>query len=141
MQKRILILIGILMALFFLVGGYFINKNWHAYVKNQPQKFVYETFRGTSKPVSVIIIEDLDLKELYLEYYRAVEAGIEPTLDQRIPLKGMPQYSPVYVIGYTKDSLLAEVVSYYDRGAYFGGSYTQGWVYSNAIHNEPFDKD
>ena len=53
----------------------------------------------------------------------------------------MPQYNPVYVLGYTKDSLLAEVVSYYDRGAYFGGSYTQGWVYANALHKKPFEKE
>lgn len=109
-------------------------------MKNQPQKFVYETFRGTSQPVSVLIIEDLHLKEPYLEYYQAVEAGIKTTLDRRIPIKGMPQYDPVYVLGYTQDSLLAEVVSYYDRGAYFGGSYTQGWVYAKALHEKPFEK-
>lgn len=138
MQKRIIILLGVLLGFFFSVGGYFINKHWHKYVKNQPKMFVYETFRGESKPVSVLIIEDLKLKKSYLNYYKQLENGIEPILDNKIPLKGMPQYSPVYVLEYTEDSLLVEIVSYHDRGAYFGGNYTKGWVYAKTLHKKPF---
>ena len=49
----------------------------------------------------------------------------------------MPQFTPVYVMGYTSDSLLADVVSYYDRGARHGGSYTRGWVYAETLHINP----
>ncbi|WP_417602434.1 hypothetical protein [Owenweeksia hongkongensis] len=139
MIKKALIIIGVLSVLFFTVGAYFINKHWHIYVKEQPKMYVYDIFRGTSKSVSVIIIEDKELKEPYLEYYNSLQNGIEPILDDRIPLKGLPQYDPVYVLGYTNDSLLAEIVSYYDRGARFGGSYLQGWVYSKTLHKEPFN--
>lgn len=138
--KKILIVAGVLLALFFTIGGHFINKYWHKHVKEQPQMYVYDIFRGDSKPVSVLIIEDLDLKEPYLKYYRELESGIEPILDNSIPLKGMPQYDPVYVLEYTEDSTLAEVVSYYDRGARLGGSYTQGWVYVKTLHEKPFEK-
>ena len=138
--KRILIIAGILLALLFTVGGYFINKNWHKYVKNKPQMYAYDIFRGDSKPVSVLIIEDIDLKEPYLKYYNELESGIEPILDNRIPLKGLPQYDPIYILQYTDDSLLVEVVSYYDRGTRFGGSYTQGWIYSKTLYEKPFEK-
>jgi len=98
--------------------------------------YCYEYFRGTNKPVSVLIIEDLDLKKQYLKYYRELEMGKEPYLHNDIPLKGIPQYTPVYVLEYTEDSLLAKVVSYYDRGAKFGGSFTKGWVYAKTLHKE-----
>lgn len=135
--KNILIGVGILFILFFTVGGYFINIYYNEDVKNHPKMYCYEYFRGTDKPVSVLIIEDLDLKEPYLKYYRDLKAGGEPYLPNEIPLKGMPQYSPVYVLEYSKDSLLAKVVSYYDRGAKFGGSFTKGWVYAETLHQNP----
>lgn len=135
--KNTLIGVGIFFVLFFTVGGHFINKYYNEDVKSHPQMYCYEYFRGTNKSVSVLIIEDLDLKAQYLKYYQELELGKEPYLDNDIPLKGMPQSSPVYVIDYTEDSLLAKVVSYYDRGAYFGGSFTKGWVYAKTLHKDP----
>lgn len=135
--KKILLVIGIVFIIFFSVGGYFINKYYHKYVKSHPKRYCYEYFRGTDNPVSVLIIEDIDFREPYLKYYRDIEAGKNPYWPNEIPLKGLPQYSPVYVIEYTKDSLLAKVVSYYDRGAKFGGSFTKGWVYAKTLHKNP----
>ncbi len=140
MLKKILITLTILILISLGVGGHFYNKYWHEMVRSQPQKYAYDVIRGNDTPVSVLIIEDIDLKEPYLNYYYKLESGVEPFLDDRIPLKGLPQYDPVYVINYTKDSLLAEVVSYYNRGAYLGGSYTQGWVYTKNLHEKPFEK-
>lgn len=99
--------------------------------------YCYEYFRGAGKPISVLFIEDLDLKTPYLKYYEELKRGKEPYLPNEISLQGMPQYTPVYVMGYSKDSLLADVVSYYDRGAKFGGSYTRGWVLVECLHKEP----
>ena len=134
--KNILI-IGVLFVIFFTIGGHLINKYYNEYVKNHTKMYCYEYFRGTEKPVSVLIIEDLSLKEQYLKYYQELELGKEPYLPNEIPLKGLPQYYPVYVIGYTKDSLLAKIVSYYDRGVRLGGSFTKGWVYTKTLHKDP----
>lgn len=135
--KNILIGIGIFFVLFFTVGGHFINKYYNEYVKSRPQMYCYEYFRGTSEPVSVLILEDLDRKAEYIEYYQKIQKGEKATLNNNFPIKGMPQYSPVYVLEYTEDSLLAKVVSYYDRGAKFGGSFTKGWVYAETLHENP----
>jgi len=135
-QKR-LIGIGIFFTLFFTVGGHFINKYYNEYVKSQPQMYCYEYFRGTDTPVSVLIIEDLDRKNEYIEYYQKVQKGEKATLNNNFPIKGMPTFHPVYVLEYTNDSLLAKVVSYYDRGAKFGGSFTKGWVYAKTLHKNP----
>ena len=123
--------------MFFTIGGHFINKHYHENIKSHPQMYCYEYFKGNENPVSVLIIEDLSLKNHYLEYYHELENGKEPYLHNDIPLKGMPQYSPVYVIKYTPDSILAKVVSYYDRGAKFGGNFTKGWVYAKTLHKDP----
>ena len=135
-QKIFLISLGILFILFFSVGGYFINKYHHKNVKSKPKMYCYEYFRGSENPVSVLIIENLDYKKSYLKYYQELKKGKEPYLPNELPLKGMPQYSPVYVMEYTKDSLLANVVSYYDRGTWFGGSYTRGWIFAECLHKK-----
>lgn len=135
--KYILIGIALFLALFFSVGGHFINKFHNDAVKSKPQMYCYENFRGLDEPVSVLIIEDFELRSHYLKYYRELEKGEEPYLHNKIPLKGLPQYSPIYVLEYSEDSLLAKVVSYYNRGSKFGGSYTEGWVYSKTLHKNP----
>lgn len=136
-KKKIIILILVVIGLGFLAGGHFYNKWYHKNVKSHPKKYCYEYFRGTEKPVSVLIIDNLNLKDPYLEYYRELELGKEPYLHNDIPLKGLPQYDPVYVIEFTKDSLLAKVISYYDYGSIRGGSFTKGWVYAKCLHQAP----
>ncbi|MFA7444863.1 MAG: hypothetical protein WCY89_02870 [Flavobacteriaceae bacterium] len=139
--KKITLTIVVIIGLGFLFGGHFYNKWYHKNVKSHPTRYCYEYFRGTEESVSVLIIQNLNLKEPYLEYYRELESGKEPYLHNDIPLKGLPQSYPVYVVGYTKDSLLAEVVSYYDYGARMGGSFTKGWVYAKCLHKEPPQKE
>ncbi|TXK74417.1 hypothetical protein [Mesonia sp. K4-1] len=138
-NRNSLKLIGILLisAISFVVGSHIYNKKFHENVKKQPKMYCYDYFRGKDYPVSVLIIEDLDLKQKYLHYYEQLKSGKEPYLPDGIPLKGMPQYHPVYVMEFTKDSLLANVVSYYDRGNLLGGSYTRGWILSECLHEEP----
>lgn len=119
--------------LFFTIGGFIINKNYNAEVKKSPMMYCYQTYYGPAN--SVLIIENLKYKNDYINYYSLVSKGENPTFN--FPLKTMPQHTPVYVISYTKDSLLAEVVSYYDRGVKFGGSFTKGWVYAETLHKEP----
>lgn len=136
--KRSLVVIGISFALFFSVGGHFIQKYWHEYLEKQPKMYVYETYRGDSRPVSVLLLKNKSLKSAYLDYYQKLESGIEPILDYRIPLKTLPQYNPVYVLKYSKDSTLVKVVSIYNGD--FGSSYCQGWVYAKTLHEKPFEK-
>ncbi len=95
--------------------------------------YCYETFRGAINPV--MIIEDLSYKEEYIRYYNEVSQGKNPVFN--FPLKTMPTSYPVYVIDYTDDSLLVKVVSYYHRGAKFGGNFTIGWVYAKTLHKKP----
>lgn len=135
--KRILLIVGVFLILFFTVGGHFINKYYHKNVKNHPKMYCYQTFYGPVNPI--MIIEDLEYKKEYLKFYKKVSQGENPTFN--FPLKTIPTAYPVYVLEYTEDSLLAKVVSYYDRGAKFGGNFTKGWVYAKCLHKNPPPKN
>ncbi|NQX97864.1 MAG: hypothetical protein HRT73_08300 [Flavobacteriales bacterium] len=136
MKKRIkysLISLGIVIVLFFTVGGYLIDKYYHESVRSKPIMYCYQTYFGP--PNSVLIITDLEFKNELIEYYDKMSKGDNPTFD--IPLKTLPQFEPVYVMGYSNDSLLADVVSYYDRGIENEGSYLRGWVDVKTLHKTP----
>ena len=135
--NKITLTIVVTIGLGFLFGGYFYNKWYHKNIKSYPQMYAYQTFWGPVNPV--MIVEDGKHKNALIKYYEQVENGKNPIFN--FPLRTLPQYDPVYVVGYTKDSLLAEVVSYYDYGARMGGSFTKGWVYAKCLHKEPPQKE
>lgn len=139
-KKKIIFSVFTILVLIFLIGGFLTNKYYNQYIKSQPKMYCYEYFRGTKRPVPVLMIEDLDLKEPYLRYYYELKSGVEPILSDKIPLKTVAISSPVYVLEYTSDSLLAKVVSYFDMGGKFGGSFHKGWVYSETLHQTPPEK-
>lgn len=124
----VLILIGILLGLY--------SESYHKNIKKHPKMFCYDDFRGHNYITSTIYIETINLRRKYISYYEQLMKGNEPYLDNDIPLNGLPIYVPVYVLGFSEDSLLAEVVSYYDRGR-FGGNYTRCWVFSKTLHKTP----
>lgn len=102
-------------------------------VKKSPQKFPYETYWGVPNPV--LFIKDLKYEQEYLTYYKGVKKKETPTV--KFPVIDLPSNKPIYIIGYSKDSLLAKFVSLYDRGKYFGGSYTEGYIILDALHDNP----
>lgn len=124
-----LIFLGLFMC------GYFYNKSYHENIKLHPEMYAYQTYWGPAN--SVLIIEDLKYKDELVDYYSKIIFDTTSNPIIKVPLKTLPQYEPVYVVGYTNDSLLAEVVSYYDRGIKFGGNYLRGWVYVKTLHKNP----
>jgi hypothetical protein len=136
--KKFWWIVGIAAIIFFVGIAPIINKRHHKWVKSHPQGYVYETFRGPVNPV--LVIESLKYKDSLIAYYDKQEkigpdGNEEPYFN--FPLKTLPQYEPVYVIGYTDDSLLAKVVSYYDRGPKRGGDYLECYVYVKTLHSSP----
>ncbi|HKC67412.1 MAG TPA: hypothetical protein VKG26_04230 [Bacteroidia bacterium] len=134
------ILIALISAgLAFIIGCFFYTKNYHAKIKNSPKMYAYQTYWGPAN--AVLIIENLKYKNALISYYDSIEKNpsLNPIIE--LPLKTLPTSEPVYVVGYSKDSLLAEIVSYYDRGAHFGGDYLRGWVYVKTLHKTPLLKE
>jgi len=132
-KKIVIIGIGVFIMLLFIVGASSYYKYYQKDVRSHPEMYCYQTFYGPINPV--MIIEDLDYKKEYVKFYDRVSQGQNPIF--KFPLKTIPPRYPVYVMGYTKDSLLADIVSYYNRGVSYGGSYTRGWVYAKTLHENP----
>jgi uncharacterized protein YneF (UPF0154 family) len=132
-RKKLVLVVLMVCGLLFVSGSYFLNKYYHKDIKSNPQMYAYQTYWGPPNPV--LLIEDLDFKDSLILYYKKVEKGENPYFN--FPLKTLPITYPVYVLGYTEDNLLAEVVSYYDRGKRTGGSYLRGYVYSKTLHKDP----
>jgi hypothetical protein len=138
MNKKSILIVSliIIIGLGFIIGSHFYNQWYHNMVKSKPQMWVYQTYNGPVR--SALVIEDRNEYGLKLiDYYKAKRENPNTNIGIGVPLRTLPQYEPIYVLGYSNDSLLAEVVSYYDRGAYMGGSYLRGWVYIETLHEKP----
>lgn len=92
--------------------------------------YCYELYSGVVHPA--LIVESNDHKDSLIQYYRKMEKGdLNPYFN--FPPTPLPVDTCVYVIGYDSDSLIAEVVCYYDWGKQ--GDYIKGYVYRNTLHS------
>lgn len=124
---------SILIVLIFLGLGFYYD-SYHKMVRSSPKAYAYDTFMGPVNPV--FIIEDLKYAQELVSFYESIQKKPDSIPSFNFPLKTLPQNDPIYVVGYAEDSSLVEIVSYYDRGKYFGGSYLRGWVYRKTLHVE-----
>lgn len=112
-------------------SGYFIKR-----LKRNPIYYCYDNTGGFVN--SALVIEDLEFKDSLVKYYSQVQKGINPVFN--FPLKTLPQYEPVYLLSYSKDSLVAYVVSFYNRGSSNGGSFNKYYVDIRTLHKDPAKK-
>jgi hypothetical protein len=96
--------------------------------------YPYHTFWGP--PNAALVITNLGYGDNLIKYYQLVEKGENPPID--FPLMGLPTHVPVYVMGYEgEDSLLVDIVSYWDEGGKSRNNYLRGYVYRGTLHEQP----
>jgi hypothetical protein len=96
--------------------------------------YPYQTFWGPAN--SALVVTSLSDGKKLVNYYQRVEKGENPSIE--FPLLGLPTHIPVYVMGYVgEDSLLVDVVSYWDGGGKSRNNYLRGYVYRKALHEQP----
>ena len=134
MKKSKIIFIGFPILFLTFLCLHFYNKWYYDELYKKPKLYVYETFLGPANPV--LIISDLKFKDELCTYYKYARDNKNYT-SFSFPLNGLPQNDPVYLLGFSEDSLVAEVVSLYYRGKSFGGGFTQGYVSTLTLHNSP----
>jgi len=128
--KIISLIIGVVIVL--NVTGYFISKTYHKNIKSKKKMYCYQQYWGAVNPV--LYVEDAQSIDLLVKYYQQVEKGdANPTFN--FPPLSLPYDTCVYVINYEKDSLVAEIVCYYDWGKQ--GDFIKGYVYSKTLHVNP----
>lgn len=135
-NRKYLILLVVVACTLFVLGSHLYSQQYHQDVKKHKKMFVYNDM--LSVPQAALIIENREMygKKL-VEFYRNMETRPDGPFRVHVPIKELPTNYPVYVMNYSEDSLLVDVVSYYDRGPYMGGSYLRGWVYIGTLHDAP----
>lgn len=121
-----------------VIGGVlfnYIGKSRKEYILSMPQKYCYDTTRHVSNPA--YLLSSTELKEELVDYYKLISINPHVTPILRFGIKTVPMEAPVYVMSYTEDSLLAEIVCFYDRGPTYANNSVRGWVYYKTIHDEP----
>lgn len=135
-MKRKIILVSILifiLAISFIFISHSIAEKTELEIKSHRAVYCYQEYFGP--PNQVLIVEHKDDIPNLVKYYKEMEKGENPLFE--FDLKTLSMYEPVYLLSYSEDSLVAEVVSYSDYGKRRGGNYTRGYIYSKTIHASP----
>lgn len=130
------IAIAVIIGILFVFGSYYFSKFYRNNILSKPIYYCYDSFGKAIN--SALVIEDLGYKDSLIKYYNQTEKGINPIFN--FPLKTLPQFEPVYLLEFSTDSTIAYVASFYDRGAYFGGSFNKYYVDSRTLHKYPATK-
>jgi hypothetical protein len=122
-----------ILAIAFMAGAHYYNIQYHQRVKRQKQLYPYHTFWGP--PNAALVVTNVNDGKNLIKYYQRVEKGENPPIE--FPLLGLPTHIPVYVMGYVgADSLLVDVVSYWEGGGKSRNYYLRGYVYRKVLHEQ-----
>jgi len=123
---------GSLLGLFvaFIIIAPIYRHYYHDYVKKQPYKYCYETYKG--KPNPVLTIDNDKYFSDYIKYHESQEKGEVAYIN--FPLKSLPVKFPVFILDITKDGKLTKIASY-DFILNEKKSFYTGWVYTNTLHD------
>lgn len=123
------ILLGVLIA---SVAGALVSLGYTYYINQKlkalPQVYVYQTYWGPANPV--LFVYDEDDQDDLISYYQQVEKGENPTFN--FDLHTHATGVPVYLVEYSRDSLIAEIISTRD-------GYARFYVYGKTVHLAPPD--
>lgn len=137
--KNVFIFLSIIVAIGFAARILMINistKSRQNIIKH-PKKYCYEDFGEVINPA--FILDNLIAKEAFVRYHEIIFNDPMASPPLSFPITTLPQRTPVYVMDYTEDSVLVEVVCYYDRGPSFAAKSHRGWVYYKTLHDNPAD--
>ena len=131
------VFVFVLIVIIWNIIGYHIEKSFRENVKSKKKMYCYEQYHNNVVN-PVLYVE----KEIYIDslitFYREIERGVKSPVFN-FTINEMPYDTCVYVRGYERDSLIVDVVCYYDWGN--TGSYRRGYVYRNTLHSNPAPKN
>ncbi len=131
------ILIFVVLVILWNIIGYFIERMFRENVTSKKKMYCYEQYdNNVVNPV--LYVEEEKYIDSLIVYYQKMENGnMTPVFN--FPINSMPYDTCVYVMGYERDSLIVDVICYYNWGR--TGSYRRGYVYRNTLHLNPPPKD
>ncbi|MFZ4455215.1 MAG: hypothetical protein ACOYOT_03250 [Bacteroidales bacterium] len=136
-KTALYILIAIGVGIVWNIIGYHIEKSFRGNVMSKKKMYCYEQYHD-SVVNPVLYTDYLKDADSLVAYYHNIENGnLTPKIT--FPFSMLPYDTCVYVMGYERDSLIVDVICYYDWGN--TGSYRRGYVYRNTLHSNPAPKN
>ncbi|WP_460503010.1 hypothetical protein [Hymenobacter agri] len=130
--KVTVVVIGAAILLFMVLRFY--SRYSNESIQAHPKMYCYDSFRGVIN--SALYVEHSRDTADFIQYYRIWEKGGNPV--GNFPLNGLDPDSPVYVQRYLgADSVLAEVVSYYQSPMKSRPFMLWCYVYGRTLHALP----
>jgi hypothetical protein len=115
-----------------LIIGRIININYYKGLQEKRKMYCYEQYWKVVNPV--LFVKDYENIDSLVAYYQKIEKGDTNPVFNFPPLL-LPLDTCVYILGYERHSLVANMVCFYNWGK--GGNYVKGYVYSHTLHNNP----
>ena len=125
--KTLIVIMGICCLWFIL--GHVIYQKYHETIREKQKMYCYQQYWGVVNPV--LYVKEKQYIDSLIMYYQKIENGETNPIFNFPPLS-LPYDTCVYVLSYERDSLVANIICYYDWGKQ--GSFIKGYVYSNTLH-------
>ncbi|MEC3907841.1 hypothetical protein VOI54_12500 [Tamlana sp. 2201CG12-4] len=125
LSKRMIFII-VMVIFFFISGKYARNK--HREIKSSPKKYCYNS---TTK-YYIKVLDDLSDAQEYIDLFENKSPYPKRI---RFDFEVIPNNSQVYLLGYEKDSTLAEIVCYYMKNGF--GQMVEGYIHSQLLFDKP----
>lgn len=134
--KNSLIIASALAPFILFFAADFYNRYYNNMVRHQPKMYCYETYRGVVN--AAFFVQNESLTDSLVKYYTQLEnrTSEEPTFN--FPPLTIPTDTCVYVIGYSSDSTVADIICYHKWSR--NVTYERGYVYANTLHINPPQK-
>lgn len=104
-------------------------ENYYTYVHTLDYGYCYDTTMGY--PNQCLTIDDLSFKDQLLAYYDKHMNHKEASYS--FPLNTIGVKTKLYILGYTEDPTLVNIIFYQDPGSY---NYYKGYVPAVLLHSE-----
>lgn len=129
-------LLGIILVLIvWNVVGYLIKRSYYNTSILHKKAYCYQTYWGPVNPV-LIVMHESDIDSL-VQYYQKIENGDSNPVFNFPPLS-LPLDTCVYILEYSKDSVVAKVICFDNWGK--EGTFVKGYVYAKTLHDIPPDR-
>lgn len=120
-----------------LIAFFFINR-YHNYIQQHSVMYAYEKMTDTSSVGGyVYLVHYLDCSDNLITYHKRLERGEDIYLDAiGCDFEIVPYAVPIYILGYEKNSQIAEIYCYYTKRNGAAG-HMRGYIYAKNLYSSP----
>ncbi len=137
MMKEIRMTITALLILLVPILAYYFNHWYHKNIRSHPKAYAYEMYRG--KPFEARCVpykRDFPKLKKYYEKIEKEYSGEGPYPARDFNSRWVPLDTCIYILGYSKDSVMIEIACYGNFGPR-NSNYFTGYIYYKTLQSIP----